>query len=66
MAVHTLTCEDCKPNGFAVDARSTFERAIRDPSSLVRSMVVHVCTLHFFDRQWAIALVAAVAASDKA
>jgi hypothetical protein len=28
-------------------------------------MVVHACTLHFFDRQWAIDLVAAVAASDK-
>jgi hypothetical protein len=35
------------------------------PSSLVRSMVVHACTLHLFDRQWAIDLVAAVAASDK-
>ncbi len=64
-AVHTLTCEQCKPNGCAVDVRPVFERAIRDPSSLVRSMVVHVCTLHFFDRQWAIDLVAAVAAADK-
>jgi HEAT repeats len=64
-AVHTLTCENCKPNGCAVDVRPVFERAIGDPSSLVRSMVVHVCTLHFFDRQWAIDLVAAVAASDK-
>src|SRR5947209_4524212 len=64
-AVHTLTCEQCKPNGCAVDVRPVFERAIRDPSSLVRSMVVHVCTLHFFDRQWAIDLVAGVAASDK-
>jgi len=45
--------------------RPAFERAIRDPSALVRSMVVHVCTLHFFDRQWAIDLVAAVATSDK-
>jgi len=64
-AVHTLTCENCKPNGCAADVRPAFERAIRDPSALVRSMVVHVCTLHFFDRQWAIDLVAAVAASDK-
>jgi HEAT repeat protein len=64
-AVHTLTCENCKPNGCAVDVRQAFERAIRDPSSLVRSMVVHVCTLHFFDQQWAIDLIAAVAASDK-
>jgi HEAT repeat protein len=64
-AVHTLTCENCKPNGCAADVRPAFERAIGDPSSLVRSMVVHACTLHFFDRQWAIDLVAAVAASDK-
>jgi hypothetical protein len=64
-AVHTLTCEHCKPNGCAVDVRPTFERAIRDPSSLVRSMVVQGCTLHFFDGQWAIGLVAAVATSDK-
>ena len=63
-AVHTLTCEQCKPNGCAVDVRPVFERAIGDPSSLVRSMVVHVCGLHFFDRQWAIDLVAAVAAAD--
>jgi hypothetical protein len=60
-AVHTLTCENCKPNGCAADVRPAFERAIGDPSSLVRSMVVHACTLHFFDRQWAIDLVAGVA-----
>jgi HEAT repeats len=64
-AVHSLTCENCKPNGCAVDVRSAFERVIRDPSSLVRSMVFHACTLHFFDQQWAIDLVAAMAASDK-
>jgi HEAT repeat protein len=64
-AVHTLTCENCKPNGCAVDVRPVFERAIGDPSGLVRSMVLHVVTLHFFDQQWAIDLVAAVAASDK-
>jgi len=64
-AVHTLTCENCKPNWCAVDVRPVFERAIRDPSCLVRSMVLHVCTLHFFDRQWAVDLVAGVAACDK-
>jgi HEAT repeat protein len=63
--VHTLTCENCKPNGCAVDVRPVFERAIGDPSILVRSMVVHVVTLHFFDQQWAVDLVAAVAVSDK-
>jgi HEAT repeat protein len=64
-AVHTLTCENCKPNGCAVDVRPVFERANSDPSSLVRSMVVQVVTLHFSDQQWAVDLVAAVAASDK-
>jgi HEAT repeat protein len=64
-AVHTLTCENCKPNGCVVDVRPVFERAIGDPSSLVRSMVLHVVTLHFFDQQWAVDLVAGVAASDK-
>jgi len=64
-AVHTLTCENCKPNGCAVDVRPIFERALGDPSSLVRSMVLHVVTLHFFDQQWAVDLVAAVAVSDK-
>jgi hypothetical protein len=64
-AVHTLTCENCKPNGCAVEVQPVFERAIGDPSSLVRSMVLHVVTLHFFDQQWAVDLVAAVAVSDK-
>ena len=64
-AVHTLTCENCKPDGRAVDVRPVFERAFGDPSVLVRSMVVHVVTLHFSDQQWAVDLVAAVAASDK-
>jgi len=63
-AVHTLTCENCKPNGCAVDVRPIFERALGDPSSLVRSMVLHVVTLQFFEQQWAVDLVAAVAVSD--
>jgi hypothetical protein len=64
-AVHALTCENCKPSGCAVDARPIMEHAMRDPSSLVRSMVLHGCTLHYTHRQWAIDLIAAVAASDK-
>jgi len=63
-AVHTLSCENCKPNGCVVDVRPLFERAVHDQSSLVRSMVVHVCSLHLFDQQWAIDLVMAVGASD--
>ena len=63
-AVHSLSCEQCKPDGCAVDVRPLFERVIRDRSRLVRSMVLHVCTLHFFDRQWAVDLVAHAAAAD--
>ena len=63
-AVHTLSCEQCKPNGCAVDVRPLFERVIADRSRLVRSMVLHVCTLHFFDHQWAVDLVARAAAGD--
>lgn len=63
-AVHSLACEHCKPNGCVADVRPLFERAIRDAHSEVRSMVVHVCSLHFFDRQWAVDLVASVAAAD--
>jgi hypothetical protein len=63
-AVHSLSCEQCKPSGCVVDVRPLFERAIRDRSRLVRSMVLHVCSLHFLDHQWAIDLVARVAAAD--
>ena len=63
-AVHSLSCEQCKPNSCAVDVRPLFERVIRDRSRLVRSMVLGVCSLHFLDRQWAVGLVAQVAAAD--
>ena len=64
-AVHALGCENCKPSGCAVDVRPLFERAIGDDSVLVRSMVIHVVTLHFFHHQWAVDLVTRVAAADK-
>ena len=41
-AVHSLSCEQCKPNSCAVDVRPLFERVIRDRSRLVRSMVLGV------------------------
>jgi hypothetical protein len=63
-AVHALSCEQCKPNGCVVDVRPLFERVIGDRSSLVRSMVFHVCYIHLFRHQWAIDLVARVAAAD--
>lgn len=63
-AVHTLSCEHCKPNRCVVDLRAVLERAALDRSSVVRSMVVHVATLHRFDEQWAIDLVHRVAQAD--
>jgi hypothetical protein len=63
-AVHALSCEQCKPDSCVVDVRPLFERVIRDRSRLVRSMVLHVCTLHFLDRQWAVDLVAHAASAD--
>src|SRR5262249_32651795 len=63
-AVHSPSCEQGKPNGCVVDVRPLFERVIRDRSRLVRSMVLHVCSPHFLDRQRAIDLVARVAAAD--
>jgi HEAT repeat protein len=64
-AVHSLGCENCKPNGCAADVRPLLERVIGDDSRLVRSMVIHVVTLGYFHHQWAVDLVAGVAASDK-
>jgi hypothetical protein len=40
------------------------ERVITDPSRLVRSMVFHVCGLQFFEHQWAVDLIARIAADD--
>jgi hypothetical protein len=63
-AVHSLSCEQCKPNSCAVDVRPLFERVIADRSRLVRYIVFHVCSLHFFDNQWAVDLIARMAAGD--
>jgi hypothetical protein len=63
-AVHSLSCEQCKPNSCVVDIRPLFERVIADRSRLVRSMVLHVCSLHFLNRQWAVDLLAQAAAAD--
>lgn len=62
--VHTLSCEHCKPSGCLPDVRAICERAVGDQSALVREMVVHICTLHYFTQQWAIDLVARVARHD--
>jgi hypothetical protein len=62
--VHTLSCEHCKPGGCLPNVRAICEHAIGDYSALVREMVVHVCSLHYFPQQWAVDLVSRVAADD--
>lgn len=62
-AVHTLSCEHCKPNGICPNMQAVCEQAIGDVSVLVREMVVHVC-FHRFPTQWAVDLVFGVAAND--
>jgi hypothetical protein len=39
-ALHTLSCQHCKPSGCALDIRPLFERMVRDPSRKVRAAVV--------------------------
>jgi hypothetical protein len=63
-AVHSLSCEQCKPNSCAVDVRPLLERVIADRSRLARASVFGICSLHFLGHQWAIDLVARVAAAD--
>jgi hypothetical protein len=63
-AVHSLSCEQCKPDSCVVDVRPLFERVIADRSRMVRAMVFGVCSLQFLGHQWAIDLVARVAATD--
>lgn len=39
-AVHTLSCQHCKPSGCAVDVHPLFERMARDPNRRVREAVL--------------------------
>jgi HEAT repeats len=41
-AVHTLSCQHCKPNGCAVDVEPLFERMARDRSRRVRDAIVNL------------------------
>jgi hypothetical protein len=40
-ALHTLSCQHCKPSGCALDVRPLFERMARDPSRRVRGAVLN-------------------------
>ncbi len=39
-AVHSLTCERCKPDGCVVDVRRAIERALLDTSADVRKLAI--------------------------
>src|SRR5215471_5951137 len=40
-AVHTLSCQHCKPSGCAVEVQPLFERMARDPNRRVRHAVLN-------------------------
>jgi HEAT repeat protein len=40
-ALHTLSCQHCKPSGCALEIQPLFERMARDPSRRVREVVVN-------------------------
>src|SRR5262249_57015276 len=40
-ALHTLSCQHCKPSGCALEVQPLFERMARDPSRRVREAVLN-------------------------
>lgn len=62
-ALHTLSCDACKPDGQCVDTQALFERAARDTNAGVRKMVAG--TLEWkHDEPWAEELMEHFAATD--
>lgn len=62
-AVHSLTCERCKPDGCVLPVREIFERALRDPSRGVRQMVVGPLS-YGREEAWRLDLLGQVVATD--
>ena len=62
-ALHTLSCQHCKPNGCALEIQPLFERMARDPSRRVRQAVLNPLG---YQRHgpWAERLVEYMAAND--
>jgi len=62
-ALHTLSCQHCKPNGCALDIQPLFQRLAHDPSRRVRESVLNPLT---YQRHgpWAEQLVERFAAND--
>ncbi|HEX4621013.1 MAG TPA: HEAT repeat domain-containing protein [Myxococcaceae bacterium] len=40
-ALHTLSCQQCKPSGCAIESQPLFERMVRDPNRRVRDAVLN-------------------------
>lgn len=62
-ALHTLSCQHCKPNGCALDVRPLFERMAHDSSRMVRSAVLNPLGWQRHG-PWAESLVGYMAAND--
>jgi len=62
-ALHTLSCQHCKPSGCALDVQPLFERMARDPSRRVRETVLNPLGWQRHG-PWAERLVESIAASD--
>ncbi|HEX4216150.1 MAG TPA: HEAT repeat domain-containing protein [Candidatus Dormibacteraeota bacterium] len=62
-AMHTLSCQHCKPNGCALDIQPIFERMAHDTSRIVRSSVVKALGWQRHG-PWAEQLVTDAAAND--
>jgi hypothetical protein len=56
-ALHTLSCEHCKPDGVCLDQRMIAERAASDPSAKVRRGIVATLAWNpALSDEWAVAL----------
>ena len=62
-ALHTLSCQHCKPSGCALEIRPLFERMARDPSRRVREAVLYPLGWQRHG-PWAERLVEQMAAND--
>ncbi len=62
-ALHTLSCQHCKPSGCALDIQPLFERMARDPSRRVREAVLNPLGWQRHG-PWAERLVAHMAVND--
>ena len=64
-ALHSLSCQRCKPEGCEVDVRSVYERMASDPSSEIRDKVVRAISWGPFNQAWEVELVRRAARNDR-